>query len=90
MNRVVGNGSSTHCWLFSLSNQMESMVDKYCERVWDSWIWSFSWRRDLFQWEFDLVAQLREHLELVELPSEADTWRWTPGFGGNFIGKLYL
>ncbi|XP_057719208.1 uncharacterized protein LOC130933601 [Arachis stenosperma] len=36
---------------------------------WDGleWIWNFQWRRELFQWELELVNQLHERLRLVKL-----------------------
>ncbi|XP_016173903.1 uncharacterized protein LOC107616461 [Arachis ipaensis] len=36
---------------------------------WDGleWIWNFQWRRELFQWELELVHQLHERLRLTKL-----------------------
>ncbi|XP_015941358.1 uncharacterized protein LOC107466863 [Arachis duranensis] len=36
---------------------------------WDGleWIWNFQWRRELFQWELELVNQLHERLRTVTL-----------------------
>ncbi|MCI31360.1 hypothetical protein A2U01_0052572, partial [Trifolium medium] len=100
MVRSVGNGSSTYFWLsrwigdaplslvyprlFSLSLQKESMVGSCCAREGENWSWPFSWRRELFQWESDLVVQLRERLEVVRLSSEMDSWRWVPDSEGIF------
>nr|XP_025628637.1 uncharacterized protein LOC112721825 [Arachis hypogaea] len=77
----VGNGSRTLFWvdnwvqggllkvifprLFSMSNQQGSVIGD-CG-FWDGleWIWNFQWRRELFQWELELVHQLHERLRLV-------------------------
>jgi hypothetical protein len=59
--------------LFSLSNYKDHMV----RDLWgtdDSW--SFSWRRNLFRWEEDLVASLLDLLEPVVFSPEDDCWRW--------------
>ncbi|GAU29496.1 hypothetical protein TSUD_360410 [Trifolium subterraneum] len=98
--RKVGNGNSTSFWstiwigddplsvvfprLFSLSNNNDRMVKDFGEYREGRWIWSFSWRRDLFQWEEDLVAQLRELLDPVVLSLEEDWWRWRPETNGVF------
>jgi hypothetical protein len=76
--RNVGNGSSTFFWLstwiggsplsllfprlFSLSNQKSSMVNEFFVRDVDGGRWCFAWRRNLFQWELDLLGQLIELL----------------------------
>ena len=46
--------------LYSLSNQKENVVGE-CG-FWDGleWIWNFQWRRNLFQWELEL---LNEYIE---------------------------
>ncbi|GAU19692.1 hypothetical protein TSUD_78170 [Trifolium subterraneum] len=90
VSRKLGNGSSTSFWtsrwigeaplacvfprLYSLSNQKDKMVVDFRENHGDSWRWFFSWRRDLFQWESDLVDRLRETLELVVFSEEVDSW----------------
>jgi hypothetical protein len=38
--------------------------------------WNFHWRRALFQWKEDSVAQLVALFESVELNSNEDKWRW--------------
>jgi hypothetical protein len=92
LTRVVGNGRSTYFWLsrwlgdaplavvfprlFSLSMHKEGMVHDFFKREGDLWNWDFRWRRDLFQWELDLVASLRDRLKLVSLSSEVDVWMW--------------
>ncbi|XP_015969301.1 uncharacterized protein LOC107492758 [Arachis duranensis] len=58
--------------LFSVSNQQGSMIWD-CE-FWDEleWIWNFQWRRELFQWELELVHQLHERLRPVKLSDGKD------------------
>jgi hypothetical protein len=101
--RKLGNGKSTVFWttnwigeaplsvafprLFSLSNQKESNVIDMFEFDGESRHWSFSWCMDLFQWEEDLVTQLRELLESVVLSSDEDYWSWFPDSEGVFSVK---
>ncbi|KAK2409313.1 hypothetical protein QL285_044747 [Trifolium repens] len=40
----------------------DGSVDSFYKREGDIWSWSFSWRRELFQWERDLVVRLKESL----------------------------
>jgi hypothetical protein len=40
--------------------------------------WSFAWRRNLFQWEEDLVKDLVFLLESVVLSPAEDSWCWLP------------
>jgi hypothetical protein len=103
IQRVVGDGRSTFFWLsnwlgeaplarlfprlFSLSNQKEDMIFHFGVRGGDTWSWSFSWRRDLFAWENDLVEQLKDRLALVMLAPEEDVWRWLPDEEGLFSVK---
>ncbi|GAU50085.1 hypothetical protein TSUD_371690 [Trifolium subterraneum] len=103
MIRKVGNGTSTSFWcsnwigeaplsvtfplLFSLSNHKNGMVRNFCDHVGENWRWSFSWRRDLFQWEEDLVVRLREILEPVVLSLVEDFWSWKLDPEGKFSVK---
>ncbi|QHO01916.1 uncharacterized protein DS421_13g419310 [Arachis hypogaea] len=79
----VGDGRRTRFWedvwihggslkdrfprLFFVSNQIGSVIGD-CG-FWDGlvWIWNFQWRRELFQWELDLVNQLHHTLRLVKI-----------------------
>ncbi|XP_016204110.1 uncharacterized protein LOC107644693 [Arachis ipaensis] len=79
----VGDGRRTRFWedvwimggslkdryprLFSVSNQRGSVIGD-CG-FWDglTWIWNFQWRRELFQWELELVNQLHNTLRIVKL-----------------------
>ncbi|KAL4373539.1 hypothetical protein AHAS_Ahas05G0091900 [Arachis hypogaea] len=53
--------------LFSVSNQCGSAVGD-CG-FWNGleWVWNFQWRRELFQWDLDLLSQLHEALRPVKL-----------------------
>ncbi|XP_057761120.1 uncharacterized protein LOC130981553 [Arachis stenosperma] len=79
----VGNGRSTLFWedtwlqggplkvslprLYLVSNQQETVIGD-CG-FWDGfeWIWNFQWRRELFQWELELLHQLHERLRPVKM-----------------------
>jgi hypothetical protein len=79
INRKIGNGLATSFWntpwiggvplatyfprLYSLSNQKENMVRNFLVDNGETRTWSFSWRRNLFQWEVERVAMLKERLE---------------------------
>ncbi|XP_020972640.1 uncharacterized protein LOC107627573 [Arachis ipaensis] len=81
LSMELGDGRRTRFWedvwlqsgplqmsfprLFSISNQKGSVIGD-CG-FWDGleWIWNFQWRRDLYQWELDLVDQLHEILRPV-------------------------
>jgi hypothetical protein len=49
--------------------------------------WSFEWRRTLFNWEEDLVRDMRELLEGVVISSVEDCWWWMPEEEGVFTVK---
>nr|XP_025670460.1 uncharacterized protein LOC112770292 [Arachis hypogaea] len=89
----VGNGRKTWFWednwvqggplkvnfprLFSISSQQEFVIGD-CG-FWDGleWIWNFQWRRELFQWELELVHQLHERLRPVKMsPENEDSVVW--------------
>ncbi|QHO17517.1 Putative ribonuclease H protein [Arachis hypogaea] len=81
----IGNGMQTRFWednwiqggvlkgsyprLYSISSQQGLLIGD-CG-FWDGldWIWNFQWRRELFQWELELVNQLHERLRPVRLSS---------------------
>ncbi|XP_016177792.1 uncharacterized protein LOC107620087 [Arachis ipaensis] len=84
----IGDGRRTRFWediwlrggllkdmfprLFSVSNQRGSVIGD-CG-FWDGleWRWNFQWRRELFQWELDLLNQMHETLRLVNLVYERE------------------
>jgi hypothetical protein len=53
----------------------------------DNYLWNFSWRRTLFQWEENLVLRLKEILDLVIFFPEEDCWMWMPEVDGVFSVK---
>jgi hypothetical protein len=78
--------------LYSLSNQKESKAVDLLESHEGIKEWVFVWRRNLFQWEQELVVLLRNLLESVVLSPEDDCWCWLPdpdkGFSVNSSYKL--
>jgi hypothetical protein len=104
IQRVVGDGSSTLFWLtnwigeaplarlyprlYSLSTYKENMVHHFGVRRGDTYTWSFTWRRELFAWENELVLHLQDRLASVRLLPEEDMWRWIPEVDGFFSVKL--
>ncbi|GAU34029.1 hypothetical protein TSUD_16170 [Trifolium subterraneum] len=103
VGRKVGDGNSTCFWsslwigeaplsvvfprLFSLSNHKTSMVREFYDQQGESRRWSFSRRRDLFQWEEDLVIRLKELLDPVTCSLEEDLWVWKSDPEGKFSVK---
>lgn len=54
----------------------------------ESWEWGLNWRRDLFVWESDLVADLRGRLAQVTLVREVgDEWLWREDVSGCYSTK---
>jgi hypothetical protein len=98
--RKIGDGRATSFWnvkwvgnaplevafprLFSLSNNKDNVVSDFLNANGE---WSFSWRRNLFRWEEDLVALVTNLLELVELSMVVDSWRWSVEEDGEFSVK---
>ncbi|KAL4330044.1 hypothetical protein AHAS_Ahas13G0360700 [Arachis hypogaea] len=95
MAMEVGDGRRTRFWedvwlhcgslkdrfprIFSVSNQCGSVIGD-CG-FWDGleWVWSFQWRRELFQWEVELLSQLHEVLRPVRLANDREdkvVWRY--------------
>ncbi|XP_052118703.1 uncharacterized protein LOC127748372 [Arachis duranensis] len=89
----LGNGRTIRFWedswlpngvlkdlfprLYSVSTLTGSVVGE-CG-FWDGfeWIWSFQWRRALFQWELDLVNQLHETLRTMKpIDAREDSVVW--------------
>ena len=58
--------------LFSLLKQKECCV-RECG-FWDGlqWIWNFQWRRNLFQWELEMLEEMNQALAGVHLNSFAN------------------
>ncbi|XP_057745695.1 uncharacterized protein LOC130963610 [Arachis stenosperma] len=103
----VGNGRTTRFWedvwlpggvlkemfprLFSVSSLKESVIGD-CG-FWDGLerIWSFQWRRQLFQWKLELLNQLHEILLILKLTSEReDRVVWKFDRTGIFSTKSFI
>ncbi|XP_016200029.1 uncharacterized protein LOC107641035 [Arachis ipaensis] len=103
----VGNGRRTLFWednwvqggplkasfprLFSISNQQGSVI-RECG-FWDGldWVWNFQWRRELFQWESELVHHLHERLRPVKLSTgREDNVIWKFDQKGIFSTNSFL
>ncbi|XP_016163871.1 uncharacterized protein LOC107606331 [Arachis ipaensis] len=96
----VGNGRTIKFWediwlpsgrlkemfprLFSVSNLTGSVIGE-CG-FWDGleWIWSFQWRRELFQWELELLHQLHEVMQKAALPEEITSYSFTSAIWRGF------
>ncbi|XP_016206787.1 uncharacterized protein LOC107647186 [Arachis ipaensis] len=77
--------------LFSVSNQQGSVIGD-CG-FWDGlkWIWNFHWRRELFQWELELVHQLHDMLRPVKLSADReDNLVWKFDNKGIFSTNSFL
>ncbi|XP_025692385.1 uncharacterized protein [Arachis hypogaea] len=88
LSMELGNGRTIRFWedswlphgalkdkfprLFSVSTLTGAVVGD-CG-FWDGldWIWSFQWRRELFQWELDLAGQLHETLQSAKPTNERE------------------
>ncbi|GKV33735.1 hypothetical protein SLEP1_g42199 [Rubroshorea leprosula] len=102
--RVVGKGNDTLFWydkwvgefslkdrfnrLFSLSTDKEIVVSKKGEWSDGEWIWRWSWRRNLFAWECDLLQELMDLLQRRQ-PRQggADYWMWNMDSKGKYTMK---
>lgn len=49
--------------------------------------WRFTWRRNLFVWEEELLLSLKEDLEEMRWSQEIDVWRWKLEESGVFSVK---
>lgn len=103
VSRNVGNGRVTRFWndvwrgnssfpakyprLFSLSNQKEGFIGDCRVSGGVGGNWDFSWRRDLFVWEEDLVDAMLEDLNGFVFSDVEDDWRWSLEEDGTFSVK---
>ncbi|XP_015939160.1 uncharacterized protein LOC107464717 [Arachis duranensis] len=103
----VGNGRSTLFWednwlqggplkvafprLFSISNKQGSIIGDCGFLDGLEWIWNFQWRRELFEWELELVHQLHERLRPVKLlDGKDDNMVWKFDSKGVFSTKVVV
>ncbi|GAU29821.1 hypothetical protein TSUD_223670 [Trifolium subterraneum] len=54
----------------------------------DLWHWEFSWRREFFVWEEDLLCQLKGMLSRVKLSVSDDSWVSTISVDGIYTVKV--
>jgi hypothetical protein len=103
VSRKVGNGLSTPFWttkwvgvmplsvafprLYSLSIHKDNVIHDFVVVDGVTQSWSFSWRRNLFRWEEDLVGELLVLLESWKISLEEDSWWWLPSVEGVFSVK---
>lgn len=62
----------------------DELVGDLCHREEGVERWVFGWRRELFEWEKDLVKDLLARLEGRILGVTPDVWVWKPGEDGGF------
>ena len=51
------------------------------------WVWDLSWRRPLFVWEMDLLADLLVVASRVSRVARVDVWFWTHSLVGHYSVK---
>jgi hypothetical protein len=62
-------------------------------RINHEWVvsWVLRWRRRLFVWEEELLAEMLESLPRLVLSDADDGWWWVPGDGGRFsVHSVYI
>ncbi|GLU16414.1 hypothetical protein SLE2022_328490 [Rubroshorea leprosula] len=80
---VAGEGSNTLFWhdkwvgsvplkisfnrLFSLATSKGALVSEMDDWRDGSWIWKWSWRRNLFAWEYDSLQELQTTIQRQHL-----------------------
>ena len=101
--RKVGNERTTSFWnmpwrgdtpfcrkypkIFSISNLKEGCVGDFLRSVEAGGGWMFSWRRNLFVWEEELLISLLEDLEGHNGSIDIDRWEWKVKEGAVFSVK---
>lgn len=75
--------------LFSIAANKEATVNE--QGGWDAngqWTWGLTWRRQLFMWEGDMLAELHRMLEAITLSAfEKDRWVWLEDTSGAYSVK---
>ena len=73
--------------LFSLALVQDGRVDEFYDTNPERGRWMFGWRRDLFEWEKDLLTSLLTRLDGVAMGVGMDSWVWKPDKDGLFSVK---
>jgi hypothetical protein len=71
--------------LYSLVDSQDGVVSAICERNAEGGLWRLCWRRELFEWEKELLNSLLERLNGVVRRDGDDVWVWKPGIDGVFF-----
>ncbi|MCH92063.1 putative non-LTR retroelement reverse transcriptase related, partial [Trifolium medium] len=103
MVRKLGNGNNIRFWkdtwldaeplchafprLFSMSIQPDCTVNQMGRWVNDVWYWEFSWRRNPFVWEEELIGQLLRNVSRAEVVLREDSWISLIGDAGVYSVK---
>jgi hypothetical protein len=70
-----------------VSSQSKKFINQLGEWRNDEWVWKFKWRRRLFTWEDDLLAQLMELIGHANLSPLQDSWACAIGGDGEYAVK---
>ncbi|KAF1871323.1 hypothetical protein Lal_00020115 [Lupinus albus] len=93
ITRHIGNGHSTSFWhdiwlgvsnlstryrrLFSINLLPHGNISDFGSWEGDTWEWNFSWRRNFFTLELDIVNTFFDELKQVSLQlNKTDSWEW--------------
>jgi hypothetical protein len=60
--------------LFSVSTQQQEVISNMGSWSNNEWAWDLHWRRNLFQWELELLAQLKGIIKGTPILSIEDSW----------------
>ncbi|MCH83728.1 putative non-LTR retroelement reverse transcriptase, partial [Trifolium medium] len=101
--KILGNGMCTSFWwdtwageislkdrfprLFSISTQKDSSVAELRCPNSGLQVWSFVWRRGLFEWEQASLNELMESINMVSFSDADDRWGRRPEKGAAFTVK---
>lgn len=93
IDRQIGNGSNTlfwhHVWvgnyplcyvfprLYNASLDNDKSVAEMGRWINQSWDWTMNWRRELFEWELELLNSLQATIANVKIcQNSEDSWSW--------------
>nr|KYP43043.1 hypothetical protein KK1_035538 [Cajanus cajan]KYP43494.1 hypothetical protein KK1_035061 [Cajanus cajan] len=100
-NKVVRDGTDTCFWqeawcgpttfcvkyerLFSIVSNKNATITNLRVIVDGDEVWNWSWRRNLFQWEGELLQQLKADIDFLHLQLGVnDHWVWSALKGGEY------